>query len=44
MTEVIEVANELCPVEEGRVLKAFFLTYGFIPTGEPIEAGQQTRF
>lgn len=43
-TEVIDVANGLYPVEEGRVLKAFFLTDGFIPTGEPIEAGQQTRF
>lgn len=43
MTEVIEVANELCPVEEGRVLKTFFLTDGFIPTGEQMEAGQQTQ-
>ena len=36
MTEVIDVANGLYPVEEGRVLKAFFLTDGFIPTGEPV--------
>lgn len=42
MTEVIDVANGLYPVEEERVLKAFFLTDGFIPTGEPVGAGLQT--